>query len=128
MNNSADNPTLVIDFSNDRIRIHRKTIEALGMPESIILIINPEKLILGIVACKKGTRYSHRIHFSDTHCCELYSKPLINALKYRFSCWDSEKSYQIVGSYHNKHPIACFNLSESTPLKSDEGSIRYDRI
>ena len=39
-----DKPVVVIDFANNLIRIHKKTITSLNSPESILLIINPEKL------------------------------------------------------------------------------------
>lgn len=113
-------PVVVIDFANNLIRIHKTTILLLGSPESILLIINPAKLTIGIIGCTKDIHGSHRINFTQNHCCELYSKLLVSTIKKTFPYWDREKSYKITGSYLPKERIACFDLSESIPLKPDE--------
>lgn len=118
-----DKPIVVIDFANNLIRIHKKTIISLGSPESILLIINPQKLTIGIIGCSKDVHGSHRIHFTKKHCCELYSKSLVRTIKQTFLYWDKEKSYRITGDYIPKERIACFNLSESVPIKPDEEDI-----
>lgn len=115
-----DKPVVVIDFANNLIRIHKKTIISIGTPESILLIINPEKLSFGIVGCTKNVRGSHRIRFLKNHCYELYSKSLVSAMKKTFPYWDKEKSYRLTGDYIYNEGIAHFNLSESVPIKSDE--------
>lgn len=115
-----DKPVVVIDFANNLIRIHKKTILSIGSPDNILLIINPDQLMLGIVGCKKGVRGSHRIRFSKTHCCELYSKSLVSAIKKTFPCWETEKSYRFIGEYICREGIARFDLSASVPLKPDE--------
>lgn len=117
---ACNKPIVVIDFANNRIRIHKKTILSLGSPESILLIINPDKLTLGIVGCTKDMQGSHRIRLHKKHCYELYSKSLVMAMKKTFPCWDREKSYRLTGDYINAKGIACFYLSESVLLKSDE--------
>ncbi len=119
----SDRPSAVIDFSNNLIRIHKKTIVSIGSPENILLIINPEKLTIGIVGCTKEVKGSHRIRFRKTHCYELYSKSLINALKKTFPYWNSEKSYRMTGDYIYAERMARFKLSESVPLKQDEVDI-----
>lgn len=118
-----DKPVVVIDFANNLIRIHKKTIASLNSPESILLIINPEKLTLGIVGCTKDVQGSHRIRFPKRHCYELYSKSLVKAIKKTFPYWDREKSYRLTGDYINTKGIARFYLSESVPLKPDEVTI-----
>ena len=118
-----DKPVVVIDFANNLIRIHKKTITSINSPESILLIINPEKLTLGIVGCTKDVQGSHRIRFPKRHCYELYSKSLVMAMKKTFPYWDREKSYRLTGDYIHQKGIARFYLSESVPLKSDEVAI-----
>lgn len=117
---TCDKPIAVIDFANNRIRIRKKTILSLGSPESILLLINPEKLTLGIMGCANDMQGSHRIRLHPKHCYELYSKSLVMAMKKAFSYWDGEKSYRLTGDYINTEGIACFNLSESVPIKPDE--------
>ncbi len=123
--NTSDKPVAVIDFANNLIRIHKKTIFSIGSPEYILLLINPEKLTLGIVGCTKGVRGSHCIRFRKTHCYELYSKSLVSTIKKTFPYWDSEKSYRLTGDYIYKEGIARFDLSESVPLKTDEVEYNY---
>lgn len=115
-----DKPVVVIDFANYLIRIHRKTLRAIGSPEYIALLINPEKLTLGIVGCSEEIQGSHRIRFRKTHCYELYSKSLIEKIKATFPYWDIDKSYRLTGDYVEKNRVAQFILSESVPLKTDE--------
>lgn len=114
-----DKPVVVIDFANNLIRIHKKTILSIGSPEHILLLINPEQLAFGIIGCKKEVRGSHRIRFRKTHCYELYSKPLVSKIKKAFPCWEAEKSYRFTGDYIYKKGIARFNLSSSVPLKAE---------
>lgn len=121
--NISDKPVAVIDFANNLIRIHKKTILSIGSPEYILLLINPEKLTLGIVGCIKDVRGSHCIRSRKTHCYELYSKSLVSMMKKTFPYWDSEKGYRMTGDYIYKEGIARFNLSESVPLKIDEADI-----
>ena len=118
--NITNKPSVVIDFPNNLIRIHKKTIISIGSPENILLIINPDKLTFGIVGCTKGIHGSHRIHYKRTHCYELYSKAFINALKMSFPYWDDTKSYRMTGDYIYKERIARFNLANSVLLKSKE--------
>lgn len=118
-----DKPVVVIDFANNLIRIHKKTILSIGSPEYIALLINPEKLTLGIIGCSKEISGSHRIKFKKTHCCELYSKSLVEKIKTTFPYWDIDKSYRLTGNYAEKKRVAQFLLSESAPLKTDEVNI-----
>ncbi len=118
-----DKPVVVIDFANNLIRIHKKTILSLGSPEHILLLINPGQLAFGIIGCKKEVCGSHRIRFRKTHCYELYSKSLVSEIKKILPCWEAEKSYRFTGDYVYKERIARFNLSESVPLKTDEVNI-----
>lgn len=117
-----DKPVVVIDFAGNLIRIHKKTILSIGSPECILLIINPEKLVFGIVGCSKNVRGSHRIRFSKRHCCELYSKSLVNAIKRIFPYREKETSYRLSGNLY-RDGAAFFHLSESVPIKSDEVNI-----
>lgn len=117
---SYDKPVVVIDFANNLIRIHKKTILSIGSPEYIALLINPEKLTLGIIGCSKEMRGSHHIKFKKTHCCELYSKSLVEKIKTTFPYWDIDKSYRLTGDYAEGKRVAHFMLSESVPLKTDE--------
>lgn len=116
---SYDKPVVVIDFANNRIRIHKKTIRSIGSPEYIALLINPEKLTLGIVGCSEEMRGSHRIEFKKAHCYELYSKSLVEKIKTTFPYWDIDKSYRLMGDYVERKKVAQFILYESDPIKTD---------
>lgn len=117
---SYNKPVVVIDFANNRIRIHKKTIRSIGSPEYIALLINPEKLTLGIVGCSEKMRDSHRIEFKKAQCYELYSKSLVEKIKTTFPYWDINKSYRLTGDYVERNRMAQFILSESVPIKTDK--------
>ena len=46
MEDSTSKLTLQLDLARSRIRVHRKTLAALGNPEYILLIVNPEEKTL----------------------------------------------------------------------------------
>ena len=49
MEDSATKLTLQLDLARSRIRVHRNTLAALGNPEYILLIVNPEeKTFIGV--------------------------------------------------------------------------------
>ena len=113
-------PSIVLDFSNNRIRIHKKTITNLGSPKHILLIVNPDKMAICVAACPTELKGSHKIVFNSNHCYELYSKSLIDTIKNVFACWNDNKSYRISGIYAQNKRIAKFILTDSVPVNSYE--------
>ena len=73
MEDSTSKLTLQLDLARSRIRVHRKTLAALGNPEYILLIVNPEEKTLGIIETP-NTPGAHRIKYGGgKQCQELYA-------------------------------------------------------
>ena len=55
-------PKPTIGFQNDQIQINRRAMRALGNPEYVNLMVNPDQKILIIKACKKDESGSAKLH------------------------------------------------------------------
>jgi hypothetical protein len=60
MINAAVTPSILIDIKINRIRIHKKTIHALGDPKYVLLLVNPKEATVGVL-CSGRERNAHRI-------------------------------------------------------------------
>ena len=63
-------PKVVIDISKYRIRIHRTTINALGKPERVLLLVNPKEKTMGIMPTESDDKKGHKIKY-DGFSCEI---------------------------------------------------------
>ena len=84
MENSTEvfRPSIVVDMKKNRIRIHQKTLHALGDPGFVMLIINPGEHTLGIKCSVQDEKRAHRVRKSTVKKeCELYSKSLMSAFR-----------------------------------------------
>ncbi len=91
---------ILIDMKQNRIRIHKPTLRALGSPHYLSLVINPEEYTLGITAGSADDRTAHRISTSVLHtkeCCELHSTSLIQALLQLCPAWHNYGKYLMTG-------------------------------
>ena len=74
-------PTILIDMRKHRIRIHKHTLQAIGDPDFVMLIINPIEYTLGIKYGVPDDKLALRIRKSTLrNDYELYSTPLMAAL------------------------------------------------
>ena len=60
-NSEIFRPSIVVDMKKNRIRIHQKTLHALGDPDFVVLIINPEEHTIGIKCSTLDNKLAHRI-------------------------------------------------------------------
>ena len=106
-----------IDFKHHRIRIHKKTLHALGNPEYVQLLVASEERALAIARCDRSDPQSHRLHWerlANGQSFELHSKPLMmNLLKLRGD-WREDQTYRIRGAVAAADGAAVFNMAEST--------------
>ncbi len=106
-------PSIVIDMKKNRIRIHQKTLHALGDPGFVMLIINPGEHTLGIKCSMQDEKRAHRVRKSTVKKeCELYSKPLMSALHELCPDWDGRKCYRIEGEIVAGENVAVFSLED----------------
>ena len=97
MEDSTSKLTLQLDLARSRIRVHRKPLAALGNPEYILLIVNPEEKTLGIIETT-NTPGSHRIKYgSGKQCQELYSTSLARQFRLVMPNWINGGKYLLTG-------------------------------
>ena len=110
-------PSILIDMRKNRIRIHKNTLRALGDPDFVVLIINPEEHTLGIKCSVLDDKLAHRIHKNTTkNDCELYSKLLMAALHDLCPEWDGRERYKIEGGIIAEENMAVFSMRDGTML------------
>lgn len=95
-----ERPSILVDMRKGRIRIHKHTLQMLGDPDFVVLIINPEGQTLGVKCSNIDDKLAHRVHknVKKKDCYELYSKSLITALHRLCPDWDDKVSYKLEGT------------------------------
>lgn len=98
MEDSTSKLTLQLDLARSRIRVHLKTLAALGNPEYILLIVNPEEKTLGIIETPY-TPGAHRIKYGGgKQCQELYSTSLARQFRLVMPNWINGGKYLLTGN------------------------------
>ena len=111
-------PSIVVDMRKNRIRIHKKTLHALGDPGFVVLIINPGEHTLGIKCSTLDDKLAHRIRKSTIQKdCELYSKPLMAALHELCPAWDDRENYRLEGEIITEEKMAVFSMRDFARLE-----------
>ena len=110
-------PSIMVDMKKNRIRIHKHTLRALGDPDFVMLIVNPEEHTLGIKRSTLDDKRAHRVHKSTVKKdCELYSKSLMSAFRELCPDWDRRKCYRIEGEIVAGENMAVFSMMDSSCL------------
>lgn len=116
-NTSVLKPSILVDMRKNRIRIHKNTLRALGNPDFVVLIINPDEHTLGIKCSMLDDKLAHRIHKNTMkNDCELHSKPLMTALHRLCPDWDEKESYKLEGKVIADENMAVFSMKNFTVL------------
>ena len=109
-------PKISIDMKQTRIRIHKSTLHALGDPNYISLIINPEKQTIGIKPGTADDKTAHRIKpevMKPGKDCELHSRSLIEGLTTLRPDWKDCKTRRIAGSLIPEENMCCFEMKNA---------------
>lgn len=91
----------------------------LGDPDFVQLLVNPQNQTIAVRCSTSKDYQAQRIKWkviATNHCCELYSKYLIDALCDTFLHLDNNKAYAITGKLYKKERLAHFDLNKSIPL------------
>ncbi len=112
-----------IDMKKDRLRIHRATLNQLGQPKYIQILVNPNDKIVAFRGLEKRSKETHTVNYSffrsDTSY-ELYSKNLVATLMSLFPDLEKDCTYRLTGEVHIDKKVAFFPLST---LQRVEGGI-----
>lgn len=115
-------PILSIDLKKHRIRIHKITLEMLGNPKYVQLLVNPQSKIIALRPSSQEDYSTHRVNLElleDGYCCELYSYSFMHRLCQINSTRKPNQSYRIYGQFINHNSIACFSMENIKPINSD---------
>lgn len=113
MEDSTSKLTLQLDLARSRIRVHRKTLAALGNPEYILLIVNPEEKTLGIIETP-NTPGAHRIKYGGgKQCQELYSTSLARQFRLVMPNWINGGKYLLTGDTLPNYVTKCSTMPDS---------------
>lgn len=111
-------PLLSIDFKRNRIRIHQVTLQLLGNPEYVQLLINPDEKTIALKCSNADDHLAHNISPKGKNrkqCCELTSKYLLDSLKQLYF-EDDDCNYRITGNLIKSEHVAEFKMKDSDPL------------
>jgi hypothetical protein len=115
-------PTILIDLKKNRITITRKTLQAIGSPEYILLLVSPEERTLVISPGDSSDKRAHRVPPLKAEAIrkrevELYSKPLMKSILSISSGWQDSLSYKIHGDIINGENILRFPIGNADSMR-----------
>ena len=121
---SLQKPILSIDMKRNLIRIHKATLNALGQPEYIQLLVNPDNRSIAIRKGISTDTLAHRVHYDRIkkgQSFELYSTILLqNIMSISRQC-ETMKAYRIYGNYLPDYEIVKFSIDECIVYNSERG-------
>lgn len=117
-NKKTLNPSVSINLRKPVIRINKDTISAIGNPEYIILLVNPDDCSLGVLPSIKNDRRAHCIskYNSSRNTMELYSKSFVIDLLGLCPNWYKYGSYKIKGVKIKGMNIVKFPMADAIEI------------
>jgi len=106
--------SISVDIRKNRIRIHRVTLNQLGPPAYIQLLVNPNDRIIAVRGLNKRCRESHPVNFTrirPDNSFELCSKKLVVTLMTLLPELDGDCTYRLTGDVYPSKKIAFFPLN-----------------
>lgn len=113
-------PSIVIDCSKGRIRIHRHTLHYMGDPDYFILLVNPHERTIAILPSDRSDKRAHRVTSvspDNKQSFELYSRPLTQSFLNMYADWQDWQAYRIYGEIIREQGVAKFHIDEYLPLR-----------
>ena len=117
--NTEAMPSISVDLRKYRIRIHKKTLHAIGDPEYVLLLVNPEERTLAVLRSSRSDPRAHHIaraSLVNKKPFELYSRSLVESLCDVCRDWKDNQSYRLYGEIIPNEGIARFDMSGALQL------------
>lgn len=105
--------TLSIDMKKYRLRIYKSTLNLLGPPKHIQLLVSPNEKVIAIRGLEKRCKESHEVsftHMKPDNSYELYSKELVMTLMSLIPDLEKNITYRLTGEVHIEQKIVFFPL------------------
>lgn len=114
------NVYISIDIRKFRIRIYKATLQQIGSPKFIQLLVSPEKRSIAIQGHDQRCMESHEVSFTklkpdDSY--ELYSKQLIQMLFVLLPQLGDGCTYRLTGNAYATEQLAIFPLDTMRPVE-----------
>ena len=103
----------------NRIRVFRQTITAIGNPRFIRFMIKKDGSSLILLPYNKKTFQSLRVPKTANYnrwSMEISSKPLCLLLAHHLG-WERSNSYRVPGKIYKRQPLVLFDLSMAYPIE-----------
>lgn len=112
-------PTMSINLRKPVVRINKDAIYAIGNPEYIILLVNPDDCSLGVSPGDKNDRRAHCIskYNNNRNTIELYSKSLVSNLLKLCPQWHEQGTYKIIGKKIKSKNMIKFIMAEAIEIQ-----------
>ena len=109
-------PSIMIDLKKNRIRIHQNTLYAIGNPDYVLLLVNPDECTLAILKSTRSDPKAHPItkkSHTNKKSFELYSRSLTKSLREICIHWQDNQLYRLYGKIIFNEGIAQFHMDDS---------------
>ena len=110
---------ILIDLKKKRIRIHRSTLHALGDPDRVYLLVNPEQRILAVQSAVASDKRAHKVYTtseSNRQTYELYSTPLVANLLALNPDWTEPFKYRLKGESIPNESAVVFKMDDAVSV------------
>lgn len=116
--NDVSKPAILVDLKKSRIRIHKNTLHAIGNPDYVLLMVNPEERTLAVLGSDCSDPRAHKITLTAVNqkSIELYSRSLVRNLRFLCSDWQANQSYRLYGEIISNEGVAQFHMDKSVLL------------
>lgn len=117
---SPRQPTILLDMKKNRISITRKTLQEIGNPAFILLLVKPEERTIVISHGDSSDKRAHRIpplkpDAKRKHTIELYSKSLMTGILRISRGLQDNLSYRIWGGIIPYENLLRFYVDKAEP-------------
>ncbi|MCR5331775.1 MAG: hypothetical protein K6E62_11415 [Lachnospiraceae bacterium] len=119
---------ITLDLKKNRIRIFKSTLELLGRPRNIHILVNPADRKLIIRPTVPDKKASLKINYKTVAECEFYSRQLIEHLSALLPQNDPEFSYRISGRLVPEQGFALFDIDTATAIESPPDDENTDTV
>ena len=122
MNEKMQQVRISIDLKKYRIRIHKNTLAALGMPKHIQLLVNPLRKTIAIQGLQTQTKFSHRVTLNQINpeSYEIYSCSFIDELLNMVENLDKDCTYRLIGEVIKGKNTVAFPLDSIKQVNNME--------
>lgn len=105
--------SIAVDLKKYRIRIHKSTLDLIGNPNYIQLLVSPSQMTVAVQGIGDKTPAAHRVGLSrlrTANSFELYSTLLITKLRTMAPDLSEGYCYRLVGKAYPEQQLALFSL------------------